>query len=382
VNARPLLALARRAGLSRASAWLEAHEGLVATQTRPDRPIPDGARANTSTLLPLAEYDLIIVAFSGGKDSTAAHLAVEDRLAFEGASTPVELWHHHIDGAPGSRHFMDWPVTPAYCDAYAEAVGRPIKAQWRDGGFYREINKWDQPLAAVAFEQPDGSITRIGGKGAPKRRKKFPQVSADLRVRWCSSTLKIDVGASAIRHDHRFKRGGKVLLVTGERRDESPNRRKYASVERHRASNLRRRVDQWRPVLDWTVEDVWSRMEIAGIQGHPAYEWYGRVSCAWCIFGGKREWATARELAPASFDEIAGLEVEFGRVHGLGRPLTIHRDRSVVQLADAGRSLVPAAELDRARRLLLSTDYPHPVIVPRSEWRLPSAAHKHTAGPS
>ena len=52
------------------------------------------------------QYDKYIVAFSGGKDSTACFLhLLECGVPVE----KIELWHHDIDGR--GRTFMDWEVT-------------------------------------------------------------------------------------------------------------------------------------------------------------------------------------------------------------------------------------------------------------------------------
>ena len=37
----------------------------------------------------------------------------------------IELWHHSIDGEPGSESFMDWPITESYCKNFAEAFNVP-----------------------------------------------------------------------------------------------------------------------------------------------------------------------------------------------------------------------------------------------------------------
>ena len=86
----------------------------------------------------LNQYDTIIVAFSGGKDSTACFLHLLDIGV---PKEKIELWHHSIDGEPGSEPFMDWPITESYCKNFADAFKVPIYFSWRHGGFKRELLK-------------------------------------------------------------------------------------------------------------------------------------------------------------------------------------------------------------------------------------------------
>lgn len=55
-------------------------------------------------LLPLEDYDLIIVLFSGGKDSLACYLKL---LEMGVPKEKIELWHH--DSA--TRYWLKRPVT-------------------------------------------------------------------------------------------------------------------------------------------------------------------------------------------------------------------------------------------------------------------------------
>src|SRR5580700_7982813 len=139
-------------------------------------------------------YDYIIVAFSGGKDSLACVLHL---LELGVDPSRIELWHHDVDGGDP---FMDWPCTPSYCRVIAKALGIAIYFSWREGGFRREMLRHNTPTAPTRFERPDGTVGVKGGQGQPNTRLKFPQVSADLSVRWCSAYLKIDVGSISIKN--------------------------------------------------------------------------------------------------------------------------------------------------------------------------------------
>lgn len=208
-------------------------------------------RPNTSTLLALDEYDHIIIFYSGGKDSLTALLHI---LEMGVAPGHIELWHQSIDGRPrifgGRPGLMDWPVTEGYVIATAEALGLTLRWQWKEGGFEGEMLRQDARTAACTYQLGDGTFKTSGGtRGKESSRLMFPQVTGDLSMRWCSSYLKIDVASSALCGDPRFE-GKNILVISGERREESANRNRYAEVEKHKATSSLRRVDQWRAVID------------------------------------------------------------------------------------------------------------------------------------
>lgn len=327
-------------------------------------------KPNTAELLPLGEYDKIIVAFSGGKDCTAAFL----RLLELGAdASKIELWHHDVDGREGEP-LMDWPCTASYCRAFAKAMGVRIRFQWKVGGFCREMLRQSSKTAPIMFELEDGTIAQAGGKGGKETtRLKFPQVSADLSVRWCSAYLKIDVAAIALNNDPSLV-GKKILFVTGERRQESTARSKYAEVEEHRCHSGRKLVHQWRNVIDFSEKEVWAIIERHKIKPHPAYYLgWGRVSCLLCIFGDNDQMASARAIAPEQFGRVASYEKQFG--------VTIRKGLTVIDAADRG---TPHTEvnIEAYRALAMAHDYPESAILANGEWTLPAGAYKRCGGPT
>jgi 3'-phosphoadenosine 5'-phosphosulfate sulfotransferase (PAPS reductase)/FAD synthetase len=312
------------------------------------------------------DYDHYIIAFSGGKDSVALYLNAREQGV---PNHKIELIHHDIDGREGSS-LMDWPVTPAYCRAFAKAFGIPIYFSWKQGGFEREMLRHNALTAPTILETPEGQKT-IGGKTGKKgTRRKFPQVSPDLRVRWCSAYLKIDVGQKWVTHQERFV-GKRVAVLSGERGEESACRAGYAEEEKDRADGGKRSVTRLRPIKNWTEAEVWAIMERWKVNPHPCYHLgWGRCSCAGCIFGSKNQWASLNVVNPMQFDGIYEYEVEFGT--------TIRRNGSIV---DASRDGTPYAAITPERvRIALSYEYNEPIIV--DNWVLPAGAFGDSAGPT
>lgn len=319
----------------------------------------------------LASYDHILVMFSGGKDSVATVLTLLEQGV---PREKIELWHHDIDGH--GQSFMDWPITPAYCRAFARAIGVPIFFSYREGGFEREMNRDNAATARVVFETPEGELGTAGGKSDKMgTRKRFPQVSADLSTRWCSGALKVDVGAAAIRNQPRFT-GKRTLVCTGERGQESPNRARYKTFEPDRTSTQSRHVDHWRPVHHWHESEVWEAMRRNGVVPHPAYQLgYGRLSCRHCIFASQDQLATNRALYPESFKRVAGYEREFNS--------TIHRTENVNQRADKGQAYEAALAHPELAKLADSTEWTGPMLIPPERWKMPAgAASTDKAGPT
>ena len=314
----------------------------------------------------LASYDHVLVAFSGGKDSLACLLHL---LELGVSPETLELHHHDVDGG---RPFMDWPCTPAYVAAVARHLGIALYTSWREGGFHRELHRNAAPTAPVRFETPDGQLGAAGGVGPLGTRGRFPQVSSDLRVRWCSAALKIDVLAGAICNQPRF-RGARTLVVTGERAEESAGRARYATLEPHRTHTRSRHVDHWRPVHAWSEAEVWAIIARHRIVPHPAYGLgWSRLSCRACIFGGPDQWATLRAVFPTSFEEIAREEAASG--------LTIHRGASIRELADRGAPFPAALAQPQLVREAQASRWLGPIT--RSPWTLPAGAFGRTGGPT
>ena len=322
-------------------------------------------------LLPLDQYDVIAVGYSGGKDSLAALLDLLDRGV---PPSKIELHHHDIDGQ--GEKLMDWPCTHAYVQATAGALGIPIVFSWREGGFVREMLRDNAPTAPVVYEREGERTVLPTKRETPGTRLKFPQVSADLSVRWCSAYLKIDVMARVLANNPAYQ-GKRILVVTGERRQESSARAKYVESEDHRTNTKARAVHQWRNVIDWSEEQVWDVIKRWNVRPHPAYQvGFGRTSCLACIFGDSDQWASVEKLSPERFKRIAQLERDFRS--------TIRKGQTVEDLAARGKEFV-SEKPSELRALAMAPDgFTKEMffLAPGERWTPPAGAYKRCGGPS
>jgi len=181
-------------------------------------------------LLPLEEYDLIVVLMSGGKDSVAAYFHL---LELGVPKEKIEYWHHDIDGGHPERR-MDWRCTQNYVKALADAEGVSLRPSWRVNGFFGELFRigasepveWKEPdtgkicqcrlspkyikcqdVKRAATKQMEEQLKQYG------HRMKFPMKTADLSRRWCSAYLKIMVADTVISNLDRL---GELEMLGGK----------------------------------------------------------------------------------------------------------------------------------------------------------------------
>lgn len=316
----------------------------------------------------ISVYDTIVLCMSGGKDGIASLLQL---IEMGVDMSRVELWHMDVDGREGSTLF-DWAFMADYNRKLAEAFDLKLFFSWLEGGLEGEMLKENSYSHPHHIETPDGLMVleRDKKRAKPGTRLRFPQVSASLQTRWCSSAGKIDLGRRALNNQPRFN-GQKVLFITGERREESSNRARYFQLEKHacdaRHGRKARHIDAWRPVLGWDEARVWDILKRYGVLPPVPYRLnWNRSSCMTCVFNGPRVWATIAEHFPDRASRIADYENQFGT--------TISRDRiNVLQIADRARpfEITDKVALEQATK----RDYTLPVFATDDHpWTLPAGA--------
>ena len=286
-------------------------------------------------MLPLEDYDLVVVLLSGGKDSIACYYKLRELGV---PKEKMEFWHHDIDGGHPNRR-MDWRCTQDYVKTFAQAEGVPLRTSWRINGFFGELYRigasepveWMEPETGevrqcrlspnylkcqeikekatedmeeqlkqhgcrMKFPAKTGDLSRRWCSAYLKimvadtvmsnlsrldeleqlggKRHKFPAKSGTHQGRWCSGNLKAAVQDSVTSNLEKTKGYVKVLVVSGERRGESAGRSKYNEMEIHRTNataKAHRLVHQWRPVIDYSEKDVWEVLKRHRVNPHPCY---------------------------------------------------------------------------------------------------------------
>lgn len=298
-----------------------------------------------------------IVAFSGGKDSVAMVLHL---LEMGVPKDRIHLHHHDVDG--GGDNLWDWGGTTSYCEAFANALGLKLFFSFRKNGIDGEMLRHRSGLQPVHYQQePGADYTVLPSKDGDSTRQKFPAVAASLMTRWCSSCVKIDVLRRVI---PAMYKDGDYIVCTGERRQESANRAKYFEREEHICSTKKRRVEAWRPIIDWQEQEVWAIMERWRIQPHPCYELgYPRCSCQICIFGSENIWASNSELADEKIRYIEHRERLFG--------FTLYNGMTIREKVNKGKSFLKPDKVARWASEAMDR-FVSPIFV--ENWVLPQGA--------
>lgn len=230
---------------------------VVSLDTAPRLVVPEG-HAESAYILSL----------SGGKDSTAAMLALIDA------------------GIPFLPVFADtgWehPLLYEYLDTLERVLGVHI----------------------LRVGEPDAMRTKI------RERAGFP-----ARIqRWCTRELKVfpirDVHRAAVSfsgddEDAEPDDGTETVSVVGLRAEESAKRAALPVFE----LDDRWSGYVWRPLLGWTVGQVLAIHHRFGVPINPLYRLgFNRVGCFPCIYANKDDIRLVAEVWPERIDEIESLE--------------------------------------------------------------------------
>lgn len=323
----------------------------------------------------------INVAFSGGKDSIAQFLHL---LELGVPVSRIELWHHDVDGH--DEELFDWPVTPQYCKAFAEAFNVTILFSYREGGIVKRLLRNNEPRGNVYYQTPDFNWHMIeSDQSAVNTGGRWPGVSSDLQSRWCSSEVKIDVMSTVLSNDPRLQGSAEepleIVVCTGERHDESPKRSQYDELQTYKKGKFtrRRKVLAWRPILTKNEEYVWELIKKYHIQPHPCYMLgWSRCSCMLCIFNHSSYWATNLLIAPKRVLRIRELELATALFAvNDGKEHTLYHNKTILDKSTETEPILDPTEPETKFWLQQAMEnFTMPIIMQPGTWVLPKGAFK------
>ena len=246
-----------------------------------------------------------IVSVSGGKDSTALYLlALERGVEFEAVF--ADTGHEH-------------PWTYEAVETLAERAGGPpirtVRADLAPRFARRRRNieeRWPEEGVSAAVVRRALEVMHPTGNpflDLCLLRGGFPSV----HMRYCTEELKI-VPIRDQAYRPVWDRGNAVESWQGLRREESAARMRLAEREPYRGRKADGPGELYRPLLDWTVDDVWAMHAKHGIERNRLYDLgVNRVGCAPCVMARKGEIRMFATRFPEVVDRVREWERLVGR---------------------------------------------------------------------
>ena len=233
----------------------------------------------------------IIVSTSGGKDSTALILALREAL---------------------DAGVLFDPRTPPPTIRYVFA-----DTGWEDAATYGYLDLLRNRLGI--------EIDVVGVAGGMRERIRVRAGFPGRTGRFCTRELKIEPLREY--HDRVIDELGvdDTISAIGVRGAESDERDKMPEWSDEGPTYSRDRWGGWvwRPLKEWTVDDVLLIHRRHGIPVNPLYQrGHDRVGCYPCIYASKGEIALIAKHAPERIDEIRALEQEMVKLRNERNAIT------------------------------------------------------------
>lgn len=192
-----------------------------------------------------------------------------------------------------------------------------------------------------------------------KWKGRFPSSKA----RFCTDELKKN---AMIRYQEKLlDEYDRIVVWVGVRRDESAKRAKIESEwecefgDQSGDPQTAEGIWLYRPILDWTVDDVFDFHRKHGIKPNPLYKMgMGRVGCMPCVMCRKDELKQIGNRCQSEIDRVEKWEIEVASVSKVGNSTMFHvgqihgiRDNNLISTEKHGiRSAVEWAKTSRGGR--------------------------------
>lgn len=263
-----------------------------------------------------------IVSVSGGKDSTALLLLAIERQTENLQAVFADTGHEHAQTYEYIQYLNDnvFPIRTVKAD-FSEEIERKriyVDTKWREEGVQDEIIE-----AALSVLKPTGIpfLDLCLWKG------RFPST----RARFCSEELKRNPIIEQVQLP--ITEAGEIMISwQGVRADESINRRNLPEWESKGEWQNGAEFWNYRPILKWTVEDVFAMHDKHGIKPNPLYkQGMGRVGCMPCIHARKDELLEISKRFPDELNRVAEWEKIVAKGAKRGMSTFFHADGEKVE---------------------------------------------------
>ena len=287
----------------------------------------------------LGDYSAVVISISGGKDSQTIMGVIMAAVRAQSYGGHV-LAVHADTGA-------EWPQSLPHCRMLCEHYGIPLR------------------LAVPHRALPDHIERRcwMMAKQQPRGKPGWPSPAQ----RYCTSDCKRSPIEVVMRAEFPSREHNHILAVTGERRQESPHRAKLAPMEPDtRLTAGVRAVTKFRPILDYTLDDVWSHIAATGLPRHVAYDLGNeRLSCALCVLATEGDIRNGSEARPDLAERFLEIERQTG--------FTFRHKRSLAQILSGAKQEPRNRDVARSVRSVCS-------VASRSSQPLPQRAQSPQRG--
>lgn len=241
----------------------------------------------------LTNYSGIAVSISGGKDSQTIIGVMADLAKAQNYGGKI-IAIHADTGA-------EWPQSLPHCRMLCDHYGIPLYVATPFRPLPDHIEKRCRELAAQG---------RKGGWPSPA-------------CRYCTSDCKRNPIQKVIRAEFPGELGTNILSVTGERREESSHRAKLSEADENKTlTTAKRRVLNYRPILDMKLPEVWSFIGNTGLPRHVAYDLGNeRLSCALCVLAKDSDIRNGAAAVPDLAARFLQIERDTGHTFKNGKSL-------------------------------------------------------------
>ena len=245
----------------------------------------------------LADYDVLLVNSSAGKDSQAMLTYIVKMAQEQGVADRLVVVHCDLGR-------VEWQGTAELAEEQAKHYGlRFIKVSRPQGDLLDHVESrgmW--PSSAARYCTSDHKRGQV--------YKVLTQLTDEVR------TAK---GEQPVR----------ILNMMGIRADESPARAKKVPFKRDEmASNGKRHVDSWYPIFAWTVEEVWATIKESGVRHHKAYDLgMPRLSCCFCVLASENALLLAGHHNKELLAQYVAVEKKIGHTFKKSLPIAKIQER-------------------------------------------------------